>query len=113
MNFNTSFAGVSGVIGIVSAAFTQFNCIAVHANRSPQERLSPSFGGKGKLHRRQDDSSGTAAAPEADAAPGSPRITGSIPLGAPNKNSPPEPYWAPTWDEVSGQDAPPQTGEKP
>jgi hypothetical protein len=59
------------------------------------------------------DSSGTAAAPEADAAPGSPRITGSIPLGAPNKNSPPEPYWAPTWDEVSGQDAPPQTGEKP
>ena len=59
------------------------------------------------------DASIAATTPEADAAPGSPRITGSIPAGAPNKNSPPEPYWAPTWDEISGQDAAPQTGEKP
>lgn len=59
------------------------------------------------------DASIAATTPEADAAPGSPRITGSIPTGTPNKNSPPEPYWAPTWDEVSGQDASPQTGEKP
>jgi hypothetical protein len=61
-----------------------------------------------------DEVSGKASsdigAPDPDATPGSPRVTGSIPP-SPNKNSPPEPYWAPTWSEVSGQDA--QPGKEP